>query len=73
MRSEGVQRATAKPSARLRRGEIFLPHTKEMIWKQNSPTQYKISIKKHRPDAAQCAHPPVFFAQKTGVPIAGRR
>ena len=34
MRCEGVQRATAKPSARLRRGEILLPNAKEMILKQ---------------------------------------
>ena len=29
-----MQRATAKPSARLRRGEILLPNAKEMILKQ---------------------------------------
>ena len=34
MRCEGVQRATAKPSARLRRGEILLPQTKECFKKQ---------------------------------------
>ena len=28
---EGGAMTTAKPSARLRRGEILLPHTKEMI------------------------------------------
>ena len=30
---ESVATMTAKPSARLRRGEILLPHTKEMICK----------------------------------------
>ena len=31
MRCEGLQRAIAKPFARLRRGEIPLPHIKDMI------------------------------------------
>ena len=33
---------TAKPSARLRRGEILLPYTKEIIWKQISMIQFCI-------------------------------
>ena len=33
---ESVATMTAKPSARLRRDEILLPHAKEMIYKQIS-------------------------------------
>ena len=44
MRSEGVQRAIAKPSARLRRGEILLPHTKEAILKQFSIILFSLKM-----------------------------
>ena len=49
MRCEGVQRATAKPSARLRRGEIFLPHIVLFLLKTIALPKAEVSRLRARP------------------------
>ena len=49
MRCEGVQRATAKPSARLRRGEISLPHIVLFLLKTIALPKAEVSRLRARP------------------------